>query len=54
MREYYVGDDYFWENNIPKQDTVLCRIKKNITERNRKNGVNMEEQEVAQAIEAML
>ncbi|OIT28562.1 PREDICTED: NAC domain-containing protein 78-like [Nicotiana attenuata] len=54
MREYYVGDDYFWENNIPKQDIVLCRIKKNITERNRKNGVNMEEQEVAQVIEAML
>ncbi|XP_075103534.1 NAC domain-containing protein 78-like [Nicotiana tabacum] len=55
MREYYVGDDYFRENNIPKQDIVLCRIKKNIiTERNMKNGVTIEEQEVAQVIAAML
>ncbi|XP_070024733.1 NAC domain-containing protein 78-like [Nicotiana sylvestris] len=53
MKEYSVGNDFFRENNIPKEDIVVCRIKKNI--RSKKNhGVNMEEQDVPKAIEAML
>ncbi|XP_033508578.1 NAC domain-containing protein 40-like [Nicotiana tomentosiformis] len=53
MKEYFVGDDFFREYNIPKEDIVVCRIKKNI--RSKKNyGVNMEEQDVPKVIEAML
>ncbi|CAN4088261.1 unnamed protein product [Withania somnifera] len=28
MKEYFVGDDFFEENNIPKGDFAMCRIKK--------------------------
>ncbi|XP_075110536.1 NAC domain-containing protein 96-like [Nicotiana tabacum] len=53
MKEYSVGDDFFKENNIPKEDIVVCRIKKNIrAEKN--HGVTMEEQDVPKVIEAML
>ncbi|XP_033509902.1 NAC domain-containing protein 78-like [Nicotiana tomentosiformis] len=53
MKEYSVGDDFLRENNIPKEDFVVCRIKKNI--RSKKNhGVNMEEQDVPKVIETML
>nr|XP_016473313.1 PREDICTED: NAC domain-containing protein 37-like [Nicotiana tabacum] len=55
MKEYYVGDDFFGENNIPKEDIVVCRIKKNIREKKVKDdAVSMDEQELAQIIEAML
>ncbi|KAF3628821.1 hypothetical protein FXO38_28027 [Capsicum annuum] len=45
MREYFVGDDFFKENNIPKQNYAVCRIKKHT--RGKKvdddDAVNMEE-----------
>ncbi|XP_019241734.1 PREDICTED: protein SOMBRERO-like [Nicotiana attenuata] len=53
MKEYFVGDDFFIENNIPKEDIVVCRIKKN-TRSEKNHGVNMEEQDVANVIGAML
>ncbi|XP_009789986.1 NAC domain-containing protein 2-like [Nicotiana tabacum] len=53
MKEYFVGDDFFRENNIPKEDIVVCRIKKN-TRSEKNHGVNMEEQDVANVIGAML
>ncbi|XP_016510918.2 NAC domain-containing protein 90-like [Nicotiana tabacum] len=54
MKEYFVGDDFFIENNIPKEDIVVCRIKKN-TRSEKNHGANMEEQYVANnVIEAML
>ncbi|OIT19692.1 PREDICTED: NAC domain-containing protein 78-like [Nicotiana attenuata] len=53
MKEYSVGDDFFRENNIRKEDIDVCRIKKNIRSK-KKHGVNMEEQDVPKVIEAML
>ncbi|XP_070055541.1 NAC domain-containing protein 90-like [Nicotiana tomentosiformis] len=53
MKEYSVGDDFFRENSIPKEDIVVCRIKKNIRA-DKNHGVTMEEQDVAKIIEAML
>ncbi|XP_009617292.2 NAC transcription factor 29-like [Nicotiana tomentosiformis] len=53
--EYFVGDDFFRENNIPKEDIVVCRIKKNKREKIvRDDAVSMDEQELAQIIKAML
>ncbi|KAJ8553829.1 hypothetical protein K7X08_024507 [Anisodus acutangulus] len=52
MREYFVGDDFFKENNIPKQEFVMCRIKKIIKEKKVKD-VAVTEQDFG-IIEAML
>ncbi|XP_016566736.1 NAC domain-containing protein 78-like [Capsicum annuum] len=57
MREYFVGDDFFKANNIPKQDYALCRIKKHL--RGKKDdddddAVNMEEDDALETIQGML
>ncbi|CAN4088228.1 unnamed protein product [Withania somnifera] len=59
MREYFVGDDFFKENNIPKQELVVCRIKKHVKQMKVKdyaNAVtyNMDEHVVAGIIKDML
>ncbi|KAJ8553828.1 hypothetical protein K7X08_024506 [Anisodus acutangulus] len=57
MKEYSVADDFFRENNISKEDFVVCRIKKKIKEKKVKDHAttsNMEEQELAGIINAML
>ncbi|XP_060206512.1 NAC domain-containing protein 78-like [Lycium barbarum] len=53
MREYFVGDDFFKENDIAKQDFVVCRIKKYINEK-KVNDVAMTEQDVAGIVKVML
>ncbi|KAJ8553815.1 hypothetical protein K7X08_024493 [Anisodus acutangulus] len=53
MREYFVGDDFFRENDIPKQDFVVCRIKKIIKEKKGKDDA-LTEHDVAGIIEPML
>ncbi|KAK4362375.1 hypothetical protein RND71_017616 [Anisodus tanguticus] len=53
MREYLVGDDFFRENDIPKQDFVVCRIKKIIKEKKLKD-VAVTEQDVDGIIDATL
>ncbi|XP_060206501.1 NAC domain-containing protein 78-like [Lycium barbarum] len=53
MREYFVGDDFFRKNDIPKQDFVVCRIKKIIKEKKVKD-VAVTQQDVAGVFEAML
>ncbi|XP_060206509.1 NAC domain-containing protein 78-like [Lycium barbarum] len=57
MKEYFVADDFFSENNIPKEDYVISRIKKKVKDKKVKdNGAtyNMEEQYVAGIIKVML
>ncbi|MCD7453072.1 hypothetical protein HAX54_019504 [Datura stramonium] len=53
MKEYYVADDFFKENNIPKEDFVVCRIKKKKALKD-DSYVAMEEKDVARIINAML
>ncbi|KAM3380988.1 NAC domain-containing protein 83 [Capsicum galapagoense] len=56
MREYFVGDDFFKVNNIPKQDYALCRIKKHVRVKmdDDDDAVNMEEQDALETIQGML
>lgn len=57
MREYFVGDDFFTENNIPKQDFTVCRIKKYIKQKKDNDKAivdDMEEDVVKGIIEGML
>ncbi|PHT31709.1 hypothetical protein CQW23_28046 [Capsicum baccatum] len=56
MREYFVGDDFFKVNNIPKQDYALCRIKKHVRGKmdDDDDAVNMEEQDALETIQGML
>ncbi|KAK4362376.1 hypothetical protein RND71_017617 [Anisodus tanguticus] len=56
MKEYSVANDFFRKNNIPKEDFVVCRIKKRIKEKRVKDYAvtYMEENDDAGIFEAML
>ncbi|XP_059306698.1 NAC domain-containing protein 2-like [Lycium ferocissimum] len=56
MKEYFVADEFFRENNIPKQDYVISRIKRKIKDKKAKDHAvtAMEENDVAGNIEAVL